>query len=695
MKNNQPVTNVEALYPKGEYLVSKTDAKGIITYANDAFVNISGFTLDELKGQNHNIVRHPDMPVQAFKDLWKTVKGGYPWKGIVKNRCKNGDFYWVKAYVTPIEKDGTLVGYMSVRSEPTRQEIQEAEALYKKLNATGATLDTSPPWHQKISIRARMIGVMALMVALIIAGSAIGLTGQKITNAGLQSAYEEHLKPAVAIAKMVERLADNRAQIMLALQHSPDNKYHKQHDHPVDLHIENTLKNRATIEGLRQTYEQASKSPEEKVLSDAFFEARDRFSKEGVNLAREAIKAGDYDQAQSLLLNKINPLYNELNQRGEALQAYLAASGQKSYEEAEARFNRNLTITIIGTIVGIILITVAGGLLVHSISSKMHRIVMHFRKMSQGDLTDNIDISARDEAGRALTELASMQVSLKVMLDEIQAASRKIEDESRKVEWQTANVVDQSEQQREKATSVAAATEEFSQSVHSVSDSAAETAAAADNAQVQVSQAQGSMDKSMTATGRVVEAVQQSSTTIQALNNAIAKIGDITNVIREIADQTNLLALNAAIEAARAGEAGRGFAVVADEVRKLAERTATSTKDITANVMEIREVTDAAVASMAEAVQEVETGIALIRESGSGLNLITETSSHVTAMARDIANAASEQVVASQLVAQNMERVVELVDGNLDAANQAKAAVESMVKMAGYLNRIVARFKVT
>jgi aerotaxis receptor len=279
------------------------------------------------------------------------------------------------------------------------------------------------------------------------------------------------------------------------------------------------------------------------------------------------------------------------------------------------------------------------------------------------------------------------------MLDEIRAASSQIEAQARRVEWQTANVVDQSEQQRDKAASVAAATEEFSQSVRSVSDSASQTATAADESQQLVVSAQQSMERSMAATGRVVDSVQQSSLTIQELNLAIAKIGDMTSVIREIADQTNLLALNAAIEAARAGEAGRGFAVVADEVRKLAERTATSTSDIARNVAEIRRVTDTAVASMGEAVSEVETGIALIRESGIGLNRITESSDHVTAMARDIASSAGEQVMASQLVAQNMERVAQLVDGNMMAANEARTAVDQLVGSAKYLNRIVGRFK--
>ncbi len=143
MKNNQPVTQVEKTYRDGLILASRTDLKGIITYANKAFIDISGFEVEELLGQNHNVARHPDMPPEAFEDLWDTVKRGNPWTGIVKNRCKNGDFYWVKATVTPVKKDGRVVEYMSVRVKPTSAEVSAAEALYRDINAGKATLKRS------------------------------------------------------------------------------------------------------------------------------------------------------------------------------------------------------------------------------------------------------------------------------------------------------------------------------------------------------------------------------------------------------------------------------------------------------------------------------------------------------------------------------------------------------------------------
>lgn len=90
--------------------MSTTDLNSNITHANDAFVRISGYSLDELTGAPHNIVRHPDMPKAAFADMWKTLQGGEPWSGVVKNRCKNGDHYWVKANVCPIKRQGTMTG---------------------------------------------------------------------------------------------------------------------------------------------------------------------------------------------------------------------------------------------------------------------------------------------------------------------------------------------------------------------------------------------------------------------------------------------------------------------------------------------------------------------------------------------------------------------------------------------------------
>lgn len=133
MRNNQAVTQREVDYADDATLMSVTDLQSHLTYANAAFVKVSGCERAEIIGQPHNIVRHPDMPKEAFADMWRTLKGGESWSALVKNRCKNGDHYWVRANATPVRRNGQLVGYMSVRTKPGRDEVRAAEALYKDM----------------------------------------------------------------------------------------------------------------------------------------------------------------------------------------------------------------------------------------------------------------------------------------------------------------------------------------------------------------------------------------------------------------------------------------------------------------------------------------------------------------------------------------------------------------------------------
>ena len=135
----QSTSSKEVTFSTSEQLVSTTDLQGDITYANDSFCRIAGYTNEELIGQHHNIVRHPDMPKAAFADLWQKLKRGDSWRGMVKNRCKNGDYYWVDAYVTPLYSGDKIVGYQSVRVAPTNEQKQAAENLYQAINQ-GKTL---------------------------------------------------------------------------------------------------------------------------------------------------------------------------------------------------------------------------------------------------------------------------------------------------------------------------------------------------------------------------------------------------------------------------------------------------------------------------------------------------------------------------------------------------------------------------
>ncbi|WP_349970631.1 PAS domain-containing methyl-accepting chemotaxis protein [Pseudomonas caspiana] len=146
MRNNQPITQRERTFPAQQRLISTTDARGVITYCNDAFVEISGFSREELLNAPHNTVRHPDVPPAVFEHMWSTLKQGLPWMGIVKNRSKNGDHYWVNAYVTPMFENQKVVGFESVRVKPTAEQIKRAEALYSRLNNGKSAIPNRDKW---------------------------------------------------------------------------------------------------------------------------------------------------------------------------------------------------------------------------------------------------------------------------------------------------------------------------------------------------------------------------------------------------------------------------------------------------------------------------------------------------------------------------------------------------------------------
>lgn len=193
MRINLPVTQRNFDFPGDELLVSSTNTKGEITHCNPAFVRVSGYEYGELIGQPHNLIRHPDMPAEAYRDLWRTIGRGEPWTGIVKNRRKNGDHYWVRANVTPIMEAGKPRGYMSVRTKPSAAEVAAAEALYAQMRreAQGGnpsfTLERGQVRHQGIKgvwqrlaqlpLQIRMALMMALLVALAFVPDLLGMQG--------------------------------------------------------------------------------------------------------------------------------------------------------------------------------------------------------------------------------------------------------------------------------------------------------------------------------------------------------------------------------------------------------------------------------------------------------------------------------------------------------------------------------------
>jgi len=546
---------------------------------------------------------------------------------------------------------------------------------------------------QNVSIRLRLFAIVGLMALLTLAVGATGLLGITLANRALEENYRNRLEPTQMIGRIMLLMNDNRAQVMLALQHQPGSPFVKMHEHPIALHTDAIAANRDEITAIVAEYRKRSLTPEEHELADRYAAARGRYVEEGLKASREALLAGDYESANLLLLSKVNPLYAEAAASADALLQKTLEIARRDYAAAEARYVSIRNASIGGTALGILIALLAGALLIRSITQPLGRAVGHFERIADGELGEAIAIPGRDEIGRVLAALAEMQTRLKRVIGDIAAASSGVNAGAANLGAGMRQVVEHSETQNARAQEIAAAMEEVSQSVCEVAANAEDTASAALSAQGIVRGSVVRMEQSIAATGRVVDAVQASSGTITELSLEIQRIGEVTRTIKEIAEQTNLLALNAAIEAARAGEQGRGFAVVADEVRKLAERTSASTADISQTVAQIQRTTGDAVASMERAVREVEEGIGMMKASGASFEQITANSDHVTEMAQSIASAARQQSVATESVAANMEQISVLIDENTHAARQAWTVAEELGQTANALHAIVARFR--
>ena len=678
---NAFVSQKEVVLDANAVLVTKTDTKGIITYTNDEFCRIVGYTREEMIGKSHNIVRHPDMPPQAFKWLWDTLKAERPWRGMVKNRCKNGDHYWVRATVSPVIEGGKIIGYVSVRRAPSRQQIAEAEELYRELNRTGEQVVSRyekfkfKNWPLINKLQFLIQGTLIVLLTLAQLFIASNLQEESRINAqerGMQSANE---------------IIDNLNMLMVTGQISdPENR--------------KLLLHKITSSG----HVKSAQIVRSKPVTDIFgpgvgaesMKGNEEMQQQAIASGKPSMKFG-HSKAGDPELRVVTPYLASTDFHGTgctgchqvANNTILGASDIViDLKQDFDRIHRMEMQTFAGQIaLHIFLFFFIGYCVKRYVHRPLNAVDKEFRNIMEGNLDTELEIYVRDEMGSLLCEIQSMQCYLRTMVDEIATPVSKMQKQVAEVDGKVTVVAANALTEQDQIQTIAATMEQFSQSIAEVASMAADSLAEMKQTQGIVEQNNANMSLSIDATSKVAGTVKSSSKTIADLGVSIQKIGVIANTIKEIADQTNLLALNAAIEAARAGEQGRGFAVVADEVRKLAERTATSTKDIANTISEITAISNEAVKSMGGAVIEVESGIELIRKNGDGLREIMAATVTMSERIDHIAIASKEQSAAGESVAKSLEQITGLVDENTRSVQMTKTAAEDLAKSADELSK--------
>lgn len=427
MRNNQPVTQNEVTLRADSLIVSKTDLKGQITYVNKDFIEISGFAEDELIGQAHNIVRHPDMPAEAYADMWRDLQDGRPWTGLVKNRCKNGDFYWVLATATPIRENDQVIGYMSVRRQPTRQQIEAAESAYRLFRESragglrirhGAVVNGGPGFFAGWSMRQKLFGGFSALLLACLLIAVLGLWGMGQVRDNTVALNEGGVKPTQALAVIGRLMAENRSQVLLTLQHDPEGRYANLHDHEVGFHTKQIDANIAEINRQWDLYTQQVHSADQEQLANEFLSARTRFVQEGLLPAKQALLEGRYDDANMILLNKINPSYMAAAAKADALFTMQTEEAQQLADQGEALYWSQVTWAA-----GIVALALAIGVwialaITRSITTPIREIIATFGSLANGDFTRNVDVSRNDEMGKILQGLQSMQIQQGFNVDE-------------------------------------------------------------------------------------------------------------------------------------------------------------------------------------------------------------------------------------------------------------------------------------
>ena len=676
---NAYVSQKEVTFTEGEVLISKTDTKGIITYCNDAFERISGYSRSELIGKSHNIVRHPDMPPQAFKWLWDTLKSERPWRGLVKNRCKNGDHYWVRATVAPILEGGKIIGYVSVRRPPTRAQIAQTEELYRQLNQAGGEI-VSHYERFKVknwSLKTKLQAAIQIPLLLILTLAQMYLTGSMQDEASLQAESKGQ--------QVATQMIDNANMLMVTGQIGIEENR--------KLLIEKitssgNVKSAVILRSEHLASQYGPGMPEQK--------AKDDVQREVLASGKQKVIFGA-DSTGEPVLRIVTPYLASKDFHG--TDCTLCHAGPDNWVTGASdisidlqddfdRIHQMEMKVLAGQIaLQLFLFFFIGYCVDRFIHRPLSDVDKEFRNIMEGNLDTELDITIQDEMGNLLCAIQTMQTYLRTMVDEIVTPVSKMRERVQDVDDRVGVVASNAVTEQEQIQSIAATMEQFSQSIAEVANMASDSLAEMKRTQTIVEQNNANMGLSIDATTKVADTVQRSSKTISDLGASVERIGKIANSIKEIADQTNLLALNAAIEAARAGEQGRGFAVVADEVRKLAERTASSTKDITTTIADITAISEEAVKSMGEAVVEVESGITLIRTNGEQLKEVMDATVSMSERIDHITLASKEQSVAGENVAKSLEHITGLVDENARSSQHTRDAAEELAKSAEELSK--------
>jgi len=544
------------------------------------------------------------------------------------------------------------------------------------------------------SIKTKIMIIMMVGCLSVIVAGILGLVGMKQSDNDIETLYKENIRAIADISQIMSLMRENRIQLLLALQHDPKNPaIVAMHDHTLTFHSDQVMKNIEQINSIWKEYAASPMGVEEKKLADDYAAKRGLFVKEGLLASREALLAGNFEEAVHITLTKTNPLFKAADEAAVKLYDNEKKLARETHEASTGNYHTTLAVIIAVIVIAVLLSLVLGFLVNRSISLATSALINASGAMAQGDLSHRVRLATRDELGVIGNSFDAMADSFVMVLRRVAESSTQVASAANELNSNAEQIATGAEEVAAQASTVATAGEEMSATS---SDIAQNCQMAAEGAQRATQSAQNGalvVEKTVAVMGQIAAKVQESAKTVESLGERSDQIGAIIGTIEDIADQTNLLALNAAIEAARAGEQGRGFAVVADEVRALAERTTRATREIGEMIKAIQAETKGAVAAMEQGVHQVENGTVEAAKSGEALRDILEQVNAVAMQVNQIATAAEEQTATTSEISNNMQQITEVVQDTASGAHRSATAASQLNGNAEELQRLVRQFK--
>lgn len=457
MRTNLPVTNVEYELGENIIIVSKTDLKGQITYVNPCFIEVSGYTEQEMIGQPHNMIRHPDMPEEAFLDLWQTLKEGLPWTGLVKNRRKNGDHYWVQANVTPLVEGGHCVGYLSVRTKASRQKIEEAERIYRlfkekkqgrlrikegrvvKAGLLGGYGRRGLSENQHI-----LWSFLAMMVALLAVGAMTWWEG-RVSEANMDEIVNRRVIFVHDLVELKFLVAQNQLQMIDLLNHSATpsvtpvagNRAELLHKtgvpapEPLPIHQLDD-----SVDNFKAVSQALFSSLSVNVAADGQAQTQlkslqillESYGRQGLDPLLEFLHQGDRASAEALMGQELKTLQAQMYQQLETMNDQEVDALRTAYAQEQ---DRRRLLRLVQAGIGVLSVAVAillVALLIRYLTRSLRHASELVTRIAQGHFDNNIVVEQRDEIGQLMYAIKSMQTRMGF---EVMEGRRLVDENSR------------------------------------------------------------------------------------------------------------------------------------------------------------------------------------------------------------------------------------------------------------------------